>query len=82
MRSLNQAVGVAAMCLQEEPSVRPLIGDVVAALSFLQVAPQDEPVPEEPQPHPTPPSDQKDGESSSSDSDDESSSASSDHSGD
>ncbi|RAL40319.1 hypothetical protein DM860_006389 [Cuscuta australis] len=82
VRSLNQAVGVAAMCLQEEPSVRPLIGDVVAALSFLQVAPQDEPVPEEPQPHPTPPSDQKDGESSSSDSDDESSSASSDHSGD
>ncbi|GMP21810.1 hypothetical protein CsSME_00000088 [Camellia sinensis var. sinensis] len=35
-RSLNQVVGVAAMCLQEEPSVRPLISDVVAALSFLQ----------------------------------------------
>uniref|UniRef100_A0A5B6YXV5 non-specific serine/threonine protein kinase n=1 Tax=Davidia involucrata TaxID=16924 RepID=A0A5B6YXV5_DAVIN len=33
--SLNQAIGVAAMCLQEEPSVRPLISDVVAALSFL-----------------------------------------------
>lgn len=45
VRSLNQAVGVAAMCLQEEPSVRPLIGDVLAALSFLQVAPKDEPVP-------------------------------------
>ncbi|XP_023757056.2 probable serine/threonine-protein kinase PBL24 [Lactuca sativa] len=38
-RSLNQAVGVAAMCVQEEPSVRPLISDVVAALSFLTVAP-------------------------------------------
>ncbi|KAL9233424.1 hypothetical protein vseg_008428 [Gypsophila vaccaria] len=33
--SLNQAVGICAMCLQEEPSVRPLVGDVVAALSFL-----------------------------------------------
>ncbi|XP_057471922.1 receptor-like cytoplasmic kinase 185 isoform X2 [Actinidia eriantha] len=38
VKSLNQAVGVAAMCLQEEPSVRPLISDVVAALSFLTVA--------------------------------------------
>ncbi|XP_074311706.1 putative serine/threonine-protein kinase PBL25 isoform X2 [Silene latifolia] len=34
---LNQAVGICAMCLQEEISVRPLIGDVVAALSFLSV---------------------------------------------
>ncbi|PSR98087.1 Serine/threonine-protein kinase [Actinidia chinensis var. chinensis] len=38
VKSLNQAVGVAAMCLQEEPSVRPLISDVVAALSFLTIA--------------------------------------------
>ncbi|KAI3758217.1 hypothetical protein L6452_05770 [Arctium lappa] len=38
-RSLNQAVGVAAMCIQEEPSVRPFISDVVAALGFLTVAP-------------------------------------------
>ncbi|XP_024969594.1 probable serine/threonine-protein kinase PBL24 [Cynara cardunculus var. scolymus] len=38
-RSLNQAVGVAAMCVQEEPSVRPFISDVVAALGFLTVAP-------------------------------------------
>jgi len=43
--SLNQAVGVAAMCLQDEPMVRPLISDVVAALSFLAVAPPDAPVP-------------------------------------
>ncbi|KAK9735648.1 hypothetical protein RND81_04G217400 [Saponaria officinalis] len=35
--SLNQAVGICAMCLQEEPSVRPLVEDVVAALSFLGV---------------------------------------------
>ena len=35
MRSLHQAVAVAAMCLNEEPSVRPLISDVVTALSFL-----------------------------------------------
>ncbi|KAK4366450.1 hypothetical protein RND71_014330 [Anisodus tanguticus] len=42
-RSLNQAVGVAAMCLQEEPSVRPLISDAVAALTTLDV---NEPIPE------------------------------------
>lgn len=35
VRSLNQVVGIAAMCLQDEASVRPLITDVVAALSFL-----------------------------------------------
>ncbi|CAK9162377.1 unnamed protein product [Ilex paraguariensis] len=38
-RSLNQAVAVAAMCLQEDASVRPLISDVVTALSFLGVGP-------------------------------------------
>lgn len=43
--SLNQVVGVAAMCLQEEPSVRPLISDVVAALTTLNM---DEPIPESP----------------------------------
>lgn len=35
VRALHQAVAVAAMCLQEEPSVRPLMIDVVSALSFL-----------------------------------------------
>ncbi|KAK6136361.1 hypothetical protein DH2020_029891 [Rehmannia glutinosa] len=45
LKSLNQAVGVASMCLQEEPSVRPLINDVVAALSFLAMAPPEEPIP-------------------------------------
>ncbi|KAJ4842312.1 hypothetical protein Tsubulata_026592 [Turnera subulata] len=35
-RSLNEAVAVASMCLQEEASARPLIGDVVNALSFIE----------------------------------------------
>ncbi|KAI4356428.1 hypothetical protein L6164_000450 [Bauhinia variegata] len=39
-RALNQAVAVAAMCLNEEPSVRPLISDVVNALSFLGTSPE------------------------------------------
>ncbi|RWR97541.1 Kinase superfamily protein [Cinnamomum micranthum f. kanehirae] len=34
-KGLNQAVAIAAMCLQEEASVRPLITDIVIALSFL-----------------------------------------------
>ena len=38
-KDLNQAVAIAAMCLQEEPDARPLIGDVVTALSFLSTAP-------------------------------------------
>ncbi|KAL0284249.1 UNVERIFIED_CONTAM: putative serine/threonine-protein kinase PBL26 [Sesamum angustifolium] len=38
-KSFNQAVAVAAMCLQEEAEVRPLISDVVTALSHLWVEP-------------------------------------------
>ncbi|XP_030540738.1 probable serine/threonine-protein kinase PBL25 [Rhodamnia argentea] len=38
-KALNQAVAIAAMCLQEEASVRPLMSDVVTTLSFLLVAP-------------------------------------------
>ncbi|GAA0147434.1 hypothetical protein LIER_07134 [Lithospermum erythrorhizon] len=34
-KGLHQAVAVAAMCLQEEPSTRPLISDVVTALEYL-----------------------------------------------
>ncbi|KAF8042323.1 hypothetical protein BT93_A0826 [Corymbia citriodora subsp. variegata] len=52
-KALNQAVAIVAMCLQEEASVRPLIGDVVTTLSFLLVAPP-EPVavpPPEPNKH-------------------------------
>jgi hypothetical protein len=37
--TLNQAVAVAAMCLQEEATVRPLMSDVVTALGFLGTAP-------------------------------------------
>nr|VDC73126.1 unnamed protein product [Brassica rapa] len=38
-KALNQAVAVAAMCLQEEATVRPLMSDVVTALGFLGTAP-------------------------------------------
>nr|CAD1817561.1 unnamed protein product [Ananas comosus var. bracteatus] len=41
-KGLNQAVAVAAMCLQEEASVRPLMADVVMALSFLATGPSDD----------------------------------------
>ncbi|KAG6498056.1 hypothetical protein ZIOFF_045964 [Zingiber officinale] len=34
-RGLYQALAVAAMCLQEQAATRPLIGDVVTALSYL-----------------------------------------------
>lgn len=37
---MNQAVAVAAMCLHEEASVRPLMSDVVSALSFLGTGPE------------------------------------------
>lgn len=35
MRGLYQALAVAAMCLQEQAAHRPLIGDVVTALTYL-----------------------------------------------
>ncbi|KAF8392551.1 hypothetical protein HHK36_022896 [Tetracentron sinense] len=35
MRGLYQALAVAAMCLQERAATRPLIGDVVTALTYL-----------------------------------------------
>ncbi|URE37547.1 serine threonine-protein kinase [Musa troglodytarum] len=35
MRGLYQALAVAAMCLQEQAAIRPFIGDVVTALSYL-----------------------------------------------
>ncbi|KAG5607904.1 hypothetical protein H5410_029396 [Solanum commersonii] len=53
VKGLNQAVGVTAMCLQDEPMVRPLIGDVVAALTFLTMPQPDDPIPSSP-PAPTP----------------------------
>ncbi|KAF8006209.1 hypothetical protein BT93_K0493 [Corymbia citriodora subsp. variegata] len=39
VRGLNQAVAVAAMCLNEEVAVRPLMADVVTALSYLWLGP-------------------------------------------
>lgn len=41
VKSLNQAVAVAAMCLEGEPTVRPFITDVVEALGFLELDPKD-----------------------------------------
>uniref|UniRef100_A0A7N0ZXG3 Protein kinase domain-containing protein n=1 Tax=Kalanchoe fedtschenkoi TaxID=63787 RepID=A0A7N0ZXG3_KALFE len=38
---LNQVVAIAAMCLQEEASIRPLISDLVNALSFLSTVQKD-----------------------------------------
>lgn len=35
MRGLYQALAVASMCIQEDAATRPLIGDVVTALSYL-----------------------------------------------
>lgn len=35
VRGLYQALAVAAMCVQEQPNMRPVIADVVTALSYL-----------------------------------------------
>ncbi|KAK9290449.1 hypothetical protein L1049_008619 [Liquidambar formosana] len=35
MRGLYQALAIAAMCVQEQPTMRPLMADVVTALNFL-----------------------------------------------
>ncbi|KAI3714964.1 hypothetical protein L6452_21927 [Arctium lappa] len=35
VRGLYQALAIAAMCLQEEPNMRPLVADVVTALNYL-----------------------------------------------
>ncbi|XP_028053845.1 probable serine/threonine-protein kinase PBL23 [Camellia sinensis] len=42
IKGLYQALAIAAMCLQEEDSVRPLISDVVTALEFLSTGSKDE----------------------------------------
>ncbi|XP_027088098.1 probable serine/threonine-protein kinase PBL23 [Coffea arabica] len=38
VKCLHQAVAVAAMCLQDEASTRPFIGDVVTALEYLAMS--------------------------------------------
>lgn len=35
LRCLQHAVAITAMCLQEQPSFRPLITDIVVALEYL-----------------------------------------------
>lgn len=35
VRGMYQALAVAAMCVQEQPDMRPFIADVVTALSYL-----------------------------------------------
>ncbi|XP_074561789.1 putative serine/threonine-protein kinase PBL26 [Curcuma longa] len=50
-KGLSQAVAVAAMCLQEETSVRPSMADVVISLSFLTApsgSPEADPAPSSP----------------------------------
>ncbi|KAJ8763658.1 hypothetical protein K2173_003130 [Erythroxylum novogranatense] len=42
LKGLYQALAVAAMCLQEEASIRPLISDVVTALEYLALKNSDE----------------------------------------
>lgn len=35
VRGLYQALAIAAMCVQEQPNMRPVITDVVTALNYL-----------------------------------------------
>lgn len=35
MRGLYQALAISAMCVQEQPNMRPVIADVVSALNYL-----------------------------------------------
>lgn len=35
VRGLYQALAISAMCVQEEPSLRPVVADLVAALAYL-----------------------------------------------
>ncbi|KAL0417778.1 UNVERIFIED_CONTAM: Serine/threonine-protein kinase PBL27 [Sesamum radiatum] len=41
VRGLYQALAIAAMCVQEQPNMRPLVADVVTALSYLATQTQD-----------------------------------------
>ncbi|GMG98179.1 hypothetical protein Nepgr_000019 [Nepenthes gracilis] len=40
-RGLYQALAIAAMCVQEQPNMRPLVADVVTALNYLASQPYD-----------------------------------------
>jgi len=67
-KALNQVVAMAAMCLQEEDSVRPLMADVVMTLGFLTAMPPDPPAPAAPPAAAAAPEPKKDRESDHSDS--------------
>ncbi|KAH6765601.1 Protein kinase superfamily protein [Perilla frutescens var. hirtella] len=41
VRGLYQALAIGAMCIQEQPNMRPLIGDIVKALKYLASQPYD-----------------------------------------
>lgn len=41
LRCLHHAIAIAAMCLQEQPTYRPLISDVLVALEYLASQPYD-----------------------------------------
>ncbi|KAL6841304.1 hypothetical protein ACP4OV_028822 [Aristida adscensionis] len=77
-KALNQVVAMAAMCLQEEDCVRPLIGDVVMTLGFLTALPPDPPAPAAPPPAPEPEKETKRPDRSKSSSSSSSSSSSED----
>ncbi|URE04044.1 serine threonine-protein kinase [Musa troglodytarum] len=59
-KGLSQAVAVAAMCLQEEASVRPLMADVVMTLSFLTTESASPRVDSAPAPNSPPPEERMD----------------------
>lgn len=42
VRGLYQVLAIAAMCIQEQPSVRPAIDDIVKALKYLASQPYDQ----------------------------------------
>nr|DAD26017.1 TPA_asm: hypothetical protein HUJ06_027485 [Nelumbo nucifera] len=63
VRGLYQALAVAAMCVQEQPTMRPLIADVVTALSYLasqKYDPESQPLQISRMLPPTPPRTKKD----------------------
>uniref|UniRef100_A0A5B7B6Q6 non-specific serine/threonine protein kinase n=1 Tax=Davidia involucrata TaxID=16924 RepID=A0A5B7B6Q6_DAVIN len=63
VRGLYQALAVAAMCVQEQPNLRPVIADVVTALSYLasqKYDPETQPVQSSHWAPPTPPRTRRD----------------------
>uniref|UniRef100_A0A5B7B5T9 non-specific serine/threonine protein kinase n=1 Tax=Davidia involucrata TaxID=16924 RepID=A0A5B7B5T9_DAVIN len=63
VRGMYQALAVAAMCVQEQPNLRPVIADVVTALSYLasqKYDPETQPVQSSHWAPPTPPRTRRD----------------------